>query len=217
MISFDEVMERIKDILAEEIGDRKVFDKDVAVALGIAPASYATMKRRGRLPYEELLTFCSLKRVSINWVLFNQNPSSLVETTNRYQYVRYFPEVHVSAGGGAVNFDEGFEPLAIEDQLLSRLPNVTGNLEALNVVGDSMEPTIHDGSIVFIDRNRTDTHKGGVYAVMTNSGLFIKRIQLRIDGDIDIISDNQDYPPQQVSVEEVRIIGKVIGQFGQVN
>ena len=90
MITFGEIIERLKDIVALEVGDKKVYDKDVATALGMSAATFATMKKRERIPYEELMSFCSLKKISINWLLFNQNPSSLVESTNRFSYIKYF-------------------------------------------------------------------------------------------------------------------------------
>lgn len=218
MIAFDEVVERLKDILSDEVGDKKVYDKDVADSLDITPAAFATMKRRARIPYEEIIAFCSRRRISINWLLFNQNPSSLVETTNRYQYIKYFPDVNVSAGGGAFDAEQEYEMLGLEDTFFSRLSNFSAaRIEAVNVVGDSMEPTIRDESIVFIDRDKTDIGKGGIFALVTPSGLFIKRLQARVDGGIDIISDNRDYPVQTVARDEVTIIGRIVGVFGEVD
>ncbi len=43
MRSFEEIVERLKDIISEQIGQKKVFDKDVAGALGIEPVNFATM------------------------------------------------------------------------------------------------------------------------------------------------------------------------------
>jgi len=219
MIAFDEVVERLKDILSDEVGNKKVYDKDVADSLEISPAAFATMKRRSRIPYEEIVAFCSRRKISINWLLFNQNPSSLIETTNRYQYIKYFPEVNVSAGGGAYDTDEDFEMLALEGTFFNKIGafSKAERIEAVNVVGDSMEPTIADDNIVFLDRDKTDISKGGIFALITPSGLFIKRVQVRVDGGVDIISDNKDYPVQTVDRNDVTVIGKVIGMFGEVN
>ena len=218
MIAFDEVVERLKDILSEDVGNKKVYDKDVADHLDISAASFATMKRRNRIPYEEIVAFCSKRKISINWLLFNQSADSLVETTNRYQYIKYFPDINVSAGGGAYDMDENFEMLALEDTFFNKIAGFANvkKIEAVNVVGDSMEPTIQDDNIVFIDRDKMDTSKGGIFAIVTPTGLFIKRVQIRVDGAVDIISDNKDYPVQTVDKQEITIIGKVIGMFGEV-
>ena len=50
----------------------KVFDKDVATALNIPQATFATMKKRNSIPYEEILEFCALKKISVNWLFFDQ-------------------------------------------------------------------------------------------------------------------------------------------------
>jgi phage repressor protein C with HTH and peptisase S24 domain len=53
-------------------------------------------------------------------------------------------------------------------------------LEAIHVDGESMEPTLQDGSIVFIDRTQTNINKNGIFIASTAGGLFIKRIQQRV-------------------------------------
>ena len=63
---------------------------------------------------------------------------------------------------------------------------------------------------------KRDISRGGVFTINTEHGLFIKRIQKRIDGKIDIISDNRDYPVQSAHPEEIEIIGRVVGRFGGV-
>ena len=215
MVGLSEILEKVKDILAEEVGERKVFDKDIATALAITQAAFATMKNRGKIPYPQLVEFCARRRISVNWLLYDQDPSSLIEPTNRYSYVRYFPEVSASAGGGAENLDEGYTTLQLDETMYAMLGS-DRSIDAVNVVGDSMEPTLHDGDIVFIDREKKDFRKGGVYTVATPHGIFVKRLQIRVDGQVDIISDNGDYPAQTIPAEEVGIIGKVVGVFGRV-
>ena len=38
----------------------------------------------------------------------------------------------------------------------------------------------------------------------------------RVDGKLDIISDNKDYPSQILNKNELEILGKVISSFGMV-
>jgi hypothetical protein len=45
MLPFDDVLQRLKDILSTEKGEGKVFDKDVAEALGIDAAYFAVLKK----------------------------------------------------------------------------------------------------------------------------------------------------------------------------
>jgi phage repressor protein C with HTH and peptisase S24 domain len=91
------------------------------------------------------------------------------------------------------------------------------NIEAIKVSGDSMEPTFSYDDIVFINRKKIDLSRGGVFVIRTEHGLFIKRVSKRIDGKIDIISDNKEYSKLTVHPTEIEFIGRVVGKFGSVD
>lgn len=91
------------------------------------------------------------------------------------------------------------------------------NIEAINVSGDSMEPTFSYNDIVFINRTKTDINRGGIFTIRTDGGLFIKRIQKRVDGKIDILSDNSVYPTQTLNSNELEVMGRVVSRFGDVD
>ncbi len=219
MKSFSEIVEEIKDIISSDIPGKKVFDKDVANALEISQMNFATMKKREKIPYEELLNFCAKRSIAINWLLYGQSPESLVEATNQFYMVRYFDAVNASAGGGANIEDEAFDSLAIEPHFLATLGGESElkNIEAINVTGDSMEPTFLNGDIIFLNRSKTDISRGGIFAIQTEDMLLVKRLQKRIDGKIDIISDNKDfYLPQIAEPGQINVLGRVVGRYGGV-
>ncbi|MDD2780936.1 helix-turn-helix domain-containing protein, partial [Sulfuricurvum sp.] len=83
MKTFSDIVEAIKDIVSSEFPDKKVFDKDVAELLDISQMNFATMKKRNKIPFTELLDFCAKRSIAINWLLYNQSPESLIEATNR--------------------------------------------------------------------------------------------------------------------------------------
>jgi len=219
MNSFTQIVDEIKDILALDMNSKKVFDKDVADTLGISQMNFATMKKRNKIPFNELLDFCALKSISINWILYGQSPESLVEATNKFYMIRYFSDINVSAGGGSDIEDEGMEHIQIPEIFISKLggEEELKNIEAINVSGDSMEPTFSYDDVVFINRSKTDVNRGGVFTIRTEAGLFIKRVQQRIDGKLDIISDNQVYSTQTLHPGEVEVIGRVICKFGNID
>ncbi|WP_456432509.1 LexA family transcriptional regulator [Nitratifractor sp.] len=213
MNDFHEIIERLKDIISSKKIGGKVYDKDVAAELGIAQATFATMKKRGSIPYREIMEFCARRKISINWLFFDQPAEMLIEETQKFFRVRYFADLRASAGGGAEVFDEGYEYIDVDrtliETMLGTLPS--GEIEAIHVEGESMEPTLMDGSIVFVDRTQTDPSKDGIFIASTANGLFIKRIRRRADGMVELISDNPLYAPEILSPEEVRIVGKVVG------
>ena len=208
------VIEKLKDIISEGKEGVKVFDKDVASALAIPQATFATMKKRNSIPYKEIMEFCAIKKLSINWIFFDQAIDMLASETDKYFQVRYFPNVRASAGGGAFNFDDNYELLSVDQTIIKNIiSGGDGEIEAITVDGESMEPTLQDGSIVFLDREQTNINKDGIYVASTNAGLFIKRIRQRADGMIELISDNKNYSPEQILAEEIKIVGRVIGNI----
>jgi len=157
MINIDTIVDKLKDVLSESTIGKKVFDKDVAEALSIPQGTFASMKRRNSIPYEEILEFCALKKISVNWLFFDQAVDMLKEETEKFFQVRYFSDIRASAGGGAEVFDENYETISIDEKIMHNMVGM-GNteLEAIHVDGESMEPTLQDGSIVFVDREQTD-------------------------------------------------------------
>ena len=218
MNSFHDIVEEIKSILSSDFSPKKVFDKDVAESIGISQMNFATMKKRNKIPFSELLDFCARKSISINWLLYGQSPESLVGPTNNYM-IRYFTDINASAGGGSDNEFEEIEELQIPEQFVFMLggERELRNIEAINVSGDSMEPTFSYNDIVFINRAKTDINRGGIFTIRTEGGLFIKRIQKRIDGKIDVISDNSVYSTQTLEPHELEVIGRVVSRFGDVD
>ena len=77
MIDFQEVMQRIKEIILAQSKKEKVLDRDIADILNLDPQYYAVIKRRKKIPYEKLAYFCQEHKVSMNWVLLEQKPQKI--------------------------------------------------------------------------------------------------------------------------------------------
>lgn len=218
MKNINEIFETMKDILSSEMGEKKVYDKDLAKALDLHQMTLATMKKRGKLPYDRVLDFCAKRKISINWLLYDQVVESIRDETEKFARIRYFNDIYASAGGGALNYDEDSEYINVDKKILEHLGRVdTKEIDAINVIGESMEPTLKEGSVVFVDKSDTNIKKGGIFILSTDDGLFIKRVLYRVDGSCDIISDNPVYPPQRMPAGSFEIIGKVIGTVSKLS
>ena len=192
MLIVDEIIEKLKDILSADGKNGKVFDKDVANSLQLSQANFATMKNRGKIPFSNILNFCAKKKISINWLLYDQNPGSLVDTTDKY-WIKYYPTVSVSAGGGAYESEDNYESLQLPTYFVTMLGGKENlkNIDAINVVGDSMEPTLNSDNIIFIDKTKSDISRDGIYAFTTTHGLFVKCVHCFVSGLFVIIYDNK--------------------------
>lgn len=213
MVDLSEIIEKIKDVISVN-KQNKIFDKDVANILGIPQTTFATMKKRNSIPYKELLEFCATKKISANWLFFDQAVDMLKAETDKFFQIRYFADIRASAGGGAEVFGEDYEVLNVDKTIVQNMVGF-GNtkLEAIHVDGESMEPTLSDGSIVFIDREQTNISKDGIFIASTTAGLFIKRIRQRADGMIELISDNKAYSSEILAPDEIKIVGRVVGNI----
>ena len=212
MLPFDEVLARLKDILSSEVGERKVLDKDVAEALSIAPAYFAVLKKRESIPFAPIADFCARRKISINWLLYDQTPKSLEESTEKVATIRYFKQINASAGNGALNWQEHFEMIHIDDRLVRLLGGRKHlkYIDALEVRGDSMEPLLHDGDLVAVDRSRQTIRSGGVYVVRIDEELFIKQMEREDEKMWACISLNPAYPIIHAEGSDVHVIGEAV-------
>lgn len=132
-----------------------------------------------------------------------------------YAFIPYY-DVRASAGFGAfVQGGEATRSLAFDRKWLAAQVGVSWHrLALIPVVGRSMEPDIHDGEIVMIDRGDIERLSEGAYVFELDDGLFVKRLSLRGDRLV-IESSNADYPPIEVSTlrdqPHFKLHGRVLG------
>ena len=68
MLSFDEILSRVKQILKTES------DKDVAIAIGMKPNAFYNRKKTKSVPLAEFVCLANTENVSSEWLLFGRGP-----------------------------------------------------------------------------------------------------------------------------------------------
>ena len=121
--------------------------------------------------------------------------------------------IHASAGTGIENFDIQVTGQAHIPLIFFKTKPNPKDLKLIQVVGDSMQPTLQEGDFILID-TAANAPIDGIYAIAIGTEIFIKRLQFKLDGTIKIISDNpryetQIYDPNQ-NQTPLKIIGKKI-------
>ena len=132
--------------------------------------------------------------------------------------IKSFP-LAFSAGSGVVEGEEPtLESIRLEETFVRDF--LRRDPEALlwgKSSGLSMFPTIDDGEALIMDtRDRLLTHDK-IYAIALDQNLLLKRINRKVNGRIQLISDNKDYPPEDIEKDtdlELRVIGRVIWHAG---
>ena len=90
-----------------------------------------------------------------------------------------------------------------------------GDVMVLEVVGDSMSPTLESGDRVMVDTTYSKPTPDGIYVIEEGDGPMVKRLQLVRRSDppeIRIISDNKHHEAYTLRLADIRIIGRVSGR-----
>lgn len=123
-------------------------------------------------------------------------------------------DIRATAGDGGLMQDGEplFYQLFREQWLRRRTRAPVEALSLIEVSGDSMAGTLDSGDLILVDTTLQSFKGEGVYVLMVEDALFVKRVSLDPDsGSIILLSDNSRYPPIRVNKRErVRIIGRVI-------
>lgn len=123
-------------------------------------------------------------------------------------------DVRLSAGGGFVVDQETIRrhwplPRFLVEDMLGLRP---GRVTIQEIIGDSMEPTLHSGDFVLIDLDDRRIGLPGLFAVWDGDALVCKRLE-RIPGEdrplVRLKSDNPHHGEYRVPEERVSVVGRV--------
>lgn len=225
------IARRIKE-LREGLG---ISQEDFAQKIGEKVQRLKDVERgQQRPPADFIANVVEQFHVDADWILTGRGtpPLSAREESQTYGADRggeigaefaLIPQYHVpvSAGGGTVvEREPEITKLAFRKQWLRQKGLSPQDLIIIRITGDSMTPTIRDGSLVLVDTNIDHTKKDGIYVLMIDGHLVAKRLQRDLaGGGLFVRSDNPAYREQHLRPEEadrLHIIGKVVWVAGEI-
>jgi len=110
-------------------------------------------------------------------------------------------------------------PMFTEENIIGYLPTPIHCNENecfyLQIRGDSMEPTLANGSLVFIKANSNFTN-GDICAVMIDEEATLKRVY-KYDDRIELVPDNPKYPRMVYTEGNIRVIGQMLHEIRYYN
>lgn len=84
-------------------------------------------------------------------------------------------------------------------------------MSLIKVKGDSMEPTLLSGDMILVDQSKNFIDpQGGIYAIVIDDMIMLKRLQVLGQGRIRVVSDNPRYESIEVHADALAINGKVL-------
>ncbi|MPW31112.1 hypothetical protein F9L16_19215 [Agarivorans sp. B2Z047] len=132
-------------------------------------------------------------------------------------------DIAASAGPGnaARNF-VGHELFSMSAEVFKTLGITPKSLFLIPVMGDSMEPTLHDGDHMLVMTRDDDSIpiKGGIYVLRHGEDLMVKRLDFDTDQRVlTVRSDNPDYSTKRLKdsdLEQISIIGEVVRVIAKI-
>jgi phage repressor protein C with HTH and peptisase S24 domain len=122
-------------------------------------------------------------------------------------------DIRAAAGAGALAHES--EPsghLMFQEQWLRRISSDIRKLFVLEVSGDSMWETLHDGDHALVDPAQSNPRREGLYIIRLDDMLQVKRISMHpVKKLLTIKSDNPAYPTYDgIKPDDVTIMGRVV-------
>lgn len=197
--------------------------KDAAKAVGMNPVSYRALENDQHKLNTHAAILARRFGVSAGWLIDGADDGVLAGEPERaiaadpfagkeIEMVRKVDITYAMGSGSIIEDypDVDFLPFSL-GFLRQFSRSTTDKLFLATGYGDSMEPTLRRDDLVMIDTAQNRIGLTDQIWALTYAGAgMIKRLRPLSGGKILILSDNQNVPPQEVSQDEIYIVGKVV-------
>ncbi len=217
------MIENKVDMLLERIMGATAISSqsELARELGINRSGITHARKKNHIPDNWIIKLYRQFKMNPEWIetgqgaVFYKVSGSDNDSENELgSQFRTIPKVTARLSAGTGSFECGqeiSEYLSFPRAWLSRKGSAA-SMVAMEVFGQSMEPTIREGDTVLIDQSQTRIMAGAIYAVGVDDTILVKRLEKHPD-TLVLCSDNKDFPPIRLDVhamDKVRILGRVI-------
>ncbi len=188
-------------------------DKEFCGIYEIKPNTLSTWRTRNTIPYELLLKISKEQNISLDSIFFGK-----MRINDDNLQLRYYTDVAAAAGYGTINSKLEYTEIVISKKFACEalgLPPLT-RLDIIKVIGDSMEPFIHNGDVIAVDvsKNKLELVKNGDIVVINLDGeIYCKKLLKQpFVNEIVLSSMNSFYKDIVVNIDQINcaeIIGVV--------
>ncbi len=176
---------------------------------------------------DKVAQIAKVKGVALDWLINGEGEMNTVELPRLPQRVQATEleakseftlvprlDVQASAGAGRVTIGEDpLEYLAFQSTWLRSRNINPAFARILTARGDSMEETIRDGDVLLVDTSINRIRDNTIYVIVYGDMVLVKRVHGRLNGSLQLISDNPRYPAEEVSageIEQLHVAGRVM-------
>ncbi len=205
---------------------------DFARRVNKRPGTVRQQINRDHIPAQSADIYARALKVPVEWLLYGRGPDPLEDEPPAPRALSAEPktidfegeayaaiaryDMQASAGAGRTL---AASPAVLHHHLfrMQWLRRVTAaalaDLCVIEVIGDSMEPTLRTGDTVLVDRSqRMPSRRDGMYVLNNDGELQVKRVSAHpVTRLFTISSDNPAYKPRDdIPPESIDIVGLVI-------
>jgi phage repressor protein C with HTH and peptisase S24 domain len=194
-----------------------IFEKDIGLSSGYLSVQRKRNADIGETVVNKINDNC--QDLSIEWLITGKGsmlrtdqPIEAIKIENETSDAYPLIDLFAAAGFGSVNF--GIEKKDVKEYyIIPKFQDLKIDF-MIEVTGSSMYPKYSSGDIIActIIRESKFIQWNKVHVIATTEqGLLVKRIREHDDHSILAISDNTDYPPFKVPLDEITGIALVVG------
>lgn len=204
----------VKERLLEFLKAEGITSSEFARKMGVSPAYIASMRKS--MPEEKVEKVTTLyPQLNRDWLMYGEGSMyremSNSEINPHRLDRRMVPLIPIHAKAG--RFDMYMQGVMPEDctRVYAPIPGVEC---AIQVRGDSMEPKIHNGSILFLEKinDKAFIPWGNPMVLDTENGSLVKVLYPSDKGNdyLEARSYNPDYPPYTIPMESIYGIYRIL-------
>ena len=212
-------MDTVKERLQHFLKNERIPASEFSRKMGLSPAYLASMRKS--MPEEKVERLIQLyPQLNRDWLLYGEGSmyrdlgDSSIDPYKLHQHM--VPLIPTQARAGS--FDMYAKGITADECKKIYSPNIDAKL-AIRVMGDSMEPVIHDGTLLFLERinEKAFIPWGSPLVLDTENGSLVKMLYPSEKGEnyLEARSYNKEYPPFLVPTESIFGIYRILCQMSE--
>jgi len=205
-------------VIAEPLGGPYALIKKAGFSPG---ATHKWLSGKSEPGLYKIVAVAKVADVRLEWLATGQGPMR-DEESDRYStdtetiFIPFY-DLQTLTGQSEVGEGTSAPPkyLAFQSALLRDKAGLSHeDLVLVAVVGDAMEPTLKQGDVALLNRAKAHVPDDGLYVLLMDGTMLVKRLRKRPGRKVQVISDNEAYGSFDLDLadppEDMSIIGRVV-------
>ena len=179
-------------------------------------AIHKWLKAQSEPSRDRLIALAQAAQVSLRWLATGEGaqqdgvPEGYAMPPHRRLEVAGKPGARLSSG-------QIVDTIAFKQEWLQRRLGLEPNAVVLvEAMGDAMTPTIEEGNLMMVDISEPPFKDDGVYVIVRDERLCVRRVSRRLDGTIVASTDNPAYSAETVQADSIKLVGRVVWRGGRI-